>query len=226
MKIDNSNAIIVFVRYPVTGKVKTRLASETGDEFAFSFYKICSENTFAELKLLKEKEYDIYVFGSEEIELDKIKEWTGNIFYYHSQTGADLGRKMLNAFEKVFKKKYRKVIIVGTDIPGINYTLIQDAFNNLDNYDCVIGPANDGGYYLLGFKDKVIDLFSDIRWGSDSVFDKTIKKIRQHKVDFYILEELIDIDTKDDLLRWYSKSTGVDNHPVCLFINSNRSELL
>lgn len=221
----NTNAIIVFARYPFPGKVKTRLAAETSNEFACLFYKSCAEYIFAELNKLKTKEYDIYIFGSDRSELQKIADWTEDSFFYSHQEGGDLGERMYNAFAEIFNKSYERVVILGTDLPEISCELIQDAFLALNNNDCVIGPANDGGYYLLGFKEKAIDLFSNVEWGSESVLNNTITKINHCNAVYYTLKELIDIDNKKDLVKWYIENMGFDVHPVKIFIDNNHSEL-
>lgn len=226
MENENRNAVIVFTRYPFLGKVKTRLAAETNDEFAHSFYKTCAEHTFSELDISNEHKFDIYIFVSEGNELDQIKYWTENKFSYCTQEGNNLGERMLNAFKKIYSMNYEKVIIIGTDAPDISGDLMLRAFTVLDKNDCVIGPANDGGYYLLGFRDKVIDLFSGINWSTASVFDKTIERITQHRVNYSLLEELIDVDTITDLKKWHSKFRGDKHHPIQLFVRENKSHLL
>lgn len=226
MDSDKSNAIIVFARYPVFGKVKTRLAAETNDEFALATYRACAEHTFNEINFIKEKGCDIYIFGSEESELQKIKDWTESKFHYYSQNGNGLGIRMFNAFKKIFIEKYNRVVIVGTDAPDIKSELLEKAFFALNNHDSVIGPANDGGYYLLGFNEKVLDLFSDIEFSTESVLDQTIKKIEALHAGYFLLEELIDIDTKDDLLKWQSNYKGKVNHPLNSILEKNMSELL
>ncbi|MCH7774430.1 MAG: TIGR04282 family arsenosugar biosynthesis glycosyltransferase, partial [Bacteroidetes bacterium] len=155
-------AIIVFTKFPVEGKVKTRLAKNMGNKFAVSFYRVCAEHTFKELLKVKERGSELFLFCSEENEIEKVMKWAGNNFNYYSQQGNDLGLKMYNSFDTVFKKGYKKVIIIGTDAPDVSINLVQSAISVLDNYSVVIGPANDGGYYLLGFKSKLIDLFSGI----------------------------------------------------------------
>lgn len=222
MKNNNRKAIIVFTRYPVLGKVKTRLASETSREFAFSFYKTCAEHTFNELNYLNYRECDIFIFGSEEKDLHQIKAWTDNSFIYCSQEGDNLGEKMFNAFKKIFDKNYKKVIIVGTDAPDITSDLIQNGFNVLNENDCVIGPANDGGYYLLGFNGRVLNLFSSINWSTNSVLDQTIKKIKKLGIKYFLLDELIDVDTRDDLIQWHSNFGGMGDHPVYLFTQKQK----
>jgi rSAM/selenodomain-associated transferase 1 len=214
------NAIIVFTRFPVEGKVKTRLAKDMGDKFAVSFYRVCAEHTFTELLKVKETGSELFLFCSEESEIEQVMNWAGNNFKYYSQQGSDLGIKMYNAFDTVFKKEYKKVIIIGTDAPDVSMNIIQSAISVLDNYSVVIGPANDGGYFLLGFKSKLIDLFSGIEWSTDSVFDNTIEKLNNSKTNYFILEELTDIDTLEDLQYWLKYHKGDAAHPIKVFLES------
>jgi rSAM/selenodomain-associated transferase 1 len=213
-------AIIVFTRFPVEGKVKTRLAKNTGNKFAVSFFRACAEHTFKELIKIKETGSDLFLFCSEENEIEQVKQWTGNNFDYYSQQGSDLGLRMYNAFDSVFKKSYKKVIIIGTDAPDVNMNIIQSAISVLDNYSVVIGPANDGGYYLLGIKSKLIDLFSGIEWSTDSVFDTTIEKLNNSKIKYFMLDELTDIDTLEDLQYWLKRYKGDAAHPIKVFLES------
>ena len=218
-------AIIVFTRFPMAGKVKTRLAKNMGNKFAVSFFKACAEHTFMELLKVKETGPELFLFCSEENEIEQVMQWAGNNFNYFSQLGKDLGLKMFNAFDTVFKRGYKKVIIIGTDAPDVSMNILQSAISVLDNYSVVVGPANDGGYYLLGFKSKLIDLFSGIEWSTNSVFDNTIKKLNNSKINYFVLDELIDIDTLDDLQNWLKHHKGNAAHPVKVFLQSYNKQI-
>lgn len=221
MSLENNNtAVMVFTKFPAEGKVKTRLAKDMSSRFAASFFKVCAEHTFDELLKVKRAGVDVFLFCPEDNEIDKVIEWTGNNFIYYSQHGSDLGIKMYNAFFTVFNKGYEKVIIVGTDSPDISSKIIQNAISLLENYDVVIGPANDGGYYLLGLKSKLVDLFSGIKWSTKSVLDNTIEKLNNSELNYYMLDELTDIDTKEDLHYWLKNSKCNSSHPIKLFLES------
>jgi hypothetical protein len=127
---------------------------------------------------------------------------------------------MHNAFDTVFKRGYKKVIIIGTDAPDVSMKIVRSAISVLDNYSVVIGPANDGGYYLLGFKSKLIDLFSGIEWSTNSVFDNTIKKLNNSKIKYFVLDELTDIDTLEDLQNWLKHNKDDAAHPIKVFLES------
>ena len=218
-------AIIIFTKFPVEGKVKTRLAKNMGNKFAVSFYRVCAEHTFKELVKVKETGSELFLFCSEENEIEQVMKWAGKDFNYYSQQGNDLGLKMYNAFDTVFKRGYKKVIIIGTDAPDVSMKIVQSAILVLDNYSVVIGPANDGGYYLLGFKLKLIDLFSGIEWSTNSVFDNTIEKLKNSKINYFTLDELTDIDTLEDLQNWLKQYKGDASHPIKVFLESYSKQI-
>jgi rSAM/selenodomain-associated transferase 1 len=182
---------------------------------------VCAEYTFAEVLETEKDGVTAFLFCSEEYEIEQIKNWTGNKFKYYSQQGNELGSRMINAFNIVFKTGFKKVIIIGTDAPGINSRLILDAFEALNNHECVIGPSPDGGYYLLGLDGMQNSLFKNIKWSTNSVFNDTIKQLKHIKSDFLILQKLRDIDILQDLIDWSRNFSGIPDHPVKLFIESN-----
>ena len=182
---------------------------------------MCAEYTFAEVSETEKDGVAAFLFCSEEYEIEQMKNWTGNKFKYYSQQGNELGSRMFNAFNIVFKAGFRKVIIIGTDAPGINSRLILDAFEVFNDHDCVIGPSLDGGYYLLGLSGIQNNLFKNIRWSTNSVFNDTIKQLKHIKSDYLILQKLRDIDIMQDLIEWSRNFSGVSSHPVKLFIESN-----
>jgi rSAM/selenodomain-associated transferase 1 len=202
------NALIVFVRYPEAGKVKTRLAEGTSNEFAGSVYKLCAERIFSEISFLKN--FNKYIFYSEEKDKEKIIEWTNNNFFYYHQVGDDLGERMFNAFEFVFNQQNRQAIIVGTDIPDLSKEIILGAIDSLDKNDLVIGPSHDGGYYLLGMKKVHSGLFEDIEWSSNSVFSSTVQKANASNLKIKELQMLRDIDTKNELDNWLLQAGNME----------------
>lgn len=196
------NAVIVFAKYPVKGKVKTRLAETVGEEFATEFYKLCAEHTFSVLKKLQRQSTHVYLYYPAGDSEDLVRTWTNSDFIYRPQRGDDLGEKMLNAFTEVLNDSTGNVVIIGTDLPDISAVLVQEAFSELENHDAVIGPSSDGGYYLLGLKEAETNIFSNIRWSTAEVFEKTIENFKGLELNFRILVELTDIDTEDDLRKW------------------------
>lgn len=200
-------AVILFIKYPEEGKVKTRLASTTNSKFAVNIYRAISENIFCELDKLDE-DIDVLVFYSTIDNVEKITSWVGRQFHYKAQTGLDLGEKMSNAFESTFSQNFLSSIIIGSDVPDITSSIIMDAFNNLENNDVVISPSDDGGYSLLGLKNMHKELFQNIRWSSKHVLNETLKTINDMKLKLSLLESLNDIDTEEELNVWLSDSVN------------------
>ncbi len=203
-KMKNKTSIIIFLRYPKKGKVKTRLASTIGNTKATKIYKIIAENTVDEIKRIQN--CNKYIFYSVEDEKDLIKQWLGKRFFYSHQEGTDLGERMKNAFAKVFGHGAEKVIIVGTDIPELNSAIINKTIIDLEKFDTVIGPSDDGGYYLLGIKKINNKLFENIEYSTDKVFNETINKIAKSAMSYELLKNLDDIDTEEDLFNWLNKT--------------------
>ncbi len=208
--MQDHDTVITFCKYPTETKVKTRIAETLGNKFAASIYKIFAEHTFREL--LKTETVVPYLFFTEKNDKEKIEKWSGNKFILELQEGNDLGNRMYNAFKKVINKGSKKTIVIGTDIPDMSSNIIRNAMYALDNSDVVIGPSNDGGYYLLGMKKLYKNLFSGIEWSSESVLSLTLKKINTLNLSYTMLPELIDVDTEDDLKIWLDKDSAKKNN--------------
>lgn len=187
-----TNALIIFTRNPQLGKVKTRLAKTIGNEKALEVYK---ELLFHTMTVTKSIDCDKYVFYDNRIERNDI--WTANIFEKKVQFGVDLGAKMQNAFQELFHLGYKNCIIVGSDLFDLRAKHIIEAFNKLERNEAVIGPAEDGGYYLLGLKKVIPSIFENKDWGTSTVLSETLKDLENYNIDF--LETLNDIDTFEDL---------------------------
>ena len=224
-EIRTDKALIIFVRYPEPGKVKTRLAESTNGDFACDVYKIFTQNIFGEISSLKY--FNNYVFYTEEKDKDKIIKWTNNEFVCFPQQGNDLGERMLNAFRIVFNQQNQKAIIIGTDIPDLSKEIISEAVDVLDENDIVIGPSYDGGYYLLGMKKIYKYLFENIEWSSNSVFGSTIDKAKSTNLKVKELQLLRDIDTKKGLDNWLSETnnTELKREILSLLEKNNLSDL-
>ncbi len=194
------SSLIIFARYPTIGKVKTRLAKDTNGDFARSFYKLCAGFLLKTIGRLKS--FNKYLFYTEADEKEKVMKWAGSNYFYALQSGTDLGERMLNAFELAFSHYAEKVIILGTDVPDLNSAIIKEAEEKLDDVDLVIGPSHDGGYYLLGMKVLHKELFLDIPWSSDLVFQVTMQRAVKLGLNTAALQPLRDIDTKKDLDEW------------------------
>ncbi|CAM3305766.1 TIGR04282 family arsenosugar biosynthesis glycosyltransferase [Aequorivita lipolytica] len=188
----SKKALIIFTRNPELGKVKTRLAKSVGDESALKIYKFLLKHT---VEITENLNVDKYVFYSENIHRDDI--WNPDIFRKKIQTGLDLGERMKNAFSEVLEMGYEKVMIVGSDIYELKQKDIEKAFGILDTGQFVIGPATDGGYYLLGMKELNSEIFKNKNWGTSTVLEATLKDLKNQK--YILLEERNDIDYFEDL---------------------------
>ena len=212
--------MIIFARYPALGKVKTRLASSLGKEFALGFYKECSIRLFEEVRNHNDF-FTAFLFYSEKDELNKMIDWAGSGFEYYYQEGNDLGERMSNAFNKAFTLGAKKTVIIGTDVPDISNNLIASSFSLLDEKDFVIGPSIDGGYYLLGMKNLNCDLFSGIGWSTETVLDHTINRIEKNNFSFAKLKQLHDIDDEQSLKLWINEGRKDYDNPVFKFVKNN-----
>lgn len=191
-KQNTQKALIIFTRNPELGKVKTRLATTIGDAAALEVYHKLLEHTVDITQTLK---VDKFIFYSEQIQEND--HWDTTIYYKELQKGTNLGERMHHAFELLFKKGYRQIIIVGSDIFELTTKNIQEAFTGLDTANFVVGPALDGGYYLLGMNTLNKSLFKHKKWGTSTVLKATLKNLAHEKVA--LLATKNDIDTYDDL---------------------------
>lgn len=187
----NKNLLIVFVKNKVLGKVKTRLAKTIGNESALTVY--------SELLKLTEKEAqktdtDIHVYYSEQIESEG---WNNSSRFV--QQGIDLGEKMKNAFKNGFDSGYSNIVLIGSDLPSLKSTIIKNAFQQLNNHDTVFGPAEDGGYYLIGMSSLKNYIFENKPWSKSHLLELTLQEIKNAEDTVSLLETLNDIDIYEDL---------------------------
>ena len=186
------NLILIFTRNPELGKVKTRLAASIGNEKTLEIYKFLLQHT---QEIVSKVDVTRRVLYSEEIIINDI--WDNNLYQKALQSGNDLGEKMKNAFVDGFKNGYKKIVIIGTDLYHLKILDIETTFQKLENNDFVIGPAEDGGYYLLGLKHVPENIFSNKKWSTDTVLKDTLSDIQNYKV--YLLDTKNDIDTVEDI---------------------------
>ena len=186
-------ALIIFARNPVLGKVKTRLAATMGDDKALSIYQSLLEHT---VQVTQQLPCDRYVFYADGISQNDI--WPDNLYLKESQQGHDLGQRMLHAFEILFQQDYKKIMIIGTDCFELSSSIILDGFAALDVHEVVIGPSTDGGYYLLGMRQFYPILFKEKAWSTDTVYRSTIQQLDIQNIHYHRLPVLHDIDTEDD----------------------------
>ena len=187
--------LIVFSKNPVAGLVKTRLAASIGAAEALLVYE--------ELRMITEKvtaaaDCTRTVFYSDYIPEEDL--FLNGSTDAHLQDGADLGERIHRAFLKGFGLGFRQVVLIGTDCPELSSFLVDSAFDALDGHDAVIGPARDGGFYLVGLNRPLPELFLGRKWSTPEVLRESLRIIRERKMELAILPALSDIDTVDDLM--------------------------
>jgi rSAM/selenodomain-associated transferase 1 len=186
-----TTALIIFARRPVAGKVKTRLAADIGDEAALRIYLRLLAHT---REVALHSQCDAFVFLTE---LPPDQFWDG--FNTALQPEGDLGERMLHAFLCLFEKGYKRVVIIGSDCPDLAPADVDLAFDALAGTDVVIGPAADGGYYLLGLKQPHEMLFRNKTWSSDTVLSQTLQDIHDYGLRHTMLRQLHDVDKVKDV---------------------------
>ena len=194
------NHLIIFVKNPELGKVKTRLARTIGDEKALYIYKLLLEQTFqVTLPVLAEKK----LYYSEFVQ--NMDQFNDLVYEKYIQSGDALGDKMYNAMKHSFGEWAGKVVLIGSDCFELNSGIIEEAFKALEESDYVLGPAKDGGYYLIGMKELNLEIFQNKEWSSENVFLDTLLDIKNQEKSHYLLPTLSDVDIEDDLgdLRGY-----------------------
>ncbi|KGL61584.1 hypothetical protein SAMN04487762_0533 [Polaribacter sp. Hel1_33_78] len=188
----NKNLLLIFTRNPELGKVKTRLAKTVGNETALEIYKYLLQKT-RDISLQVSSDREVYY--SVKIRSNDI--WDSKNYQKNQQVGEDLGIRMQNAFKNGFDAGYKKVVIIGSDLYDLTSENIEKAFTELDNNDVVLGPAEDGGYYLLGMNLLHSTIFKNKKWGTQTVRKDTLTDLKDKKV--HLLEELNDIDIFEDI---------------------------
>lgn len=187
-----NDALIIFVRNPILGQVKTRLAATMGDEKALAIYQFLLAHT---KRIVEKSSATKFVFYADFINQNDL--WNG--YDKKMQQGNDLGEKMENAFETVLELGFKKVCIIGSDCYELSTAIIADAFESLNVFATIIGPANDGGYYLLGVHAPMKNIFSNIVWSTEQVFTQTKKLIEQQEYSLHLLTALNDVDEEADI---------------------------
>jgi len=187
-------ALIIFVKNNVAGKVKTRLAASVGNKKASEVYQFLIDHTKKQVSQLNA---DVFVFYSPEIQTDD--QWKTQNLVKKLQSNGDLGERMHNAFIDVLNAGYDQAAIIGSDCFGLQTSILENGFSQLQSNDIVIGPANDGGYYFLAMKQPHAFLFENKDWSTAQLIEQTLVSIKESDKQYHLLEVLNDIDTIEDL---------------------------
>lgn len=207
--------VIVFARYPKPGRAKTRLIPRLGERGAAELSRQLAEHTLKQAEKFCQKNdaaLEVRFEGGDEVSM---KEWLGHDFMLSYQDDGDLGDRMCHAFEDAFCEGVKRAVIIGTDCPEIDRSVIRNAFTALEDHDLVLGPANDGGYYLIGLKKNIPQLFENMKWGSDQVLEQTRRTAKSINVSTKLLPVLSDVDRPEDLSVW----DEVRNKPAIPYIS-------
>lgn len=196
-----NDRLIIFVRNPIKGKVKTRLAKTVGEDQATALYRKMLLYT---REITKGLNAEKCVYYAENVNNNDL--WDNMVFEKHLQQGEHVGERMQNAFAEAFAAGKQRVIIIGSDCIELETYMIKEAFAVLESNDVVLGPAKDGGYYLIGMRKFLPTLFEDKVWSTPDVLMDTILDLKKMDAKYYLLKTLSDIDTAEDL-------EGLDKFP-------------
>lgn len=197
----SKRSIVIFAKYPEPGKVKTRLGNSLGHDHSFMIYEAMLLDMIDKLALQNLYSCCFYIFPPEATNAFSAKYCLDNDRVF-PQEGFDLGERMFNSFVHQISLGSDQVICIGSDIPAISLVDLDSAFSILSTHDAVLGPAEDGGYYLIGINKKAISnsFFSDISWSTSSVFSETISKMENIGLSYNSIHPLRDLDDLSDLI--------------------------
>lgn len=193
----SKRVVLVFVRAPQRGRVKTRLAAGTGPDAALRIYRRLGEHTISEALQLPNTEVRVH-FTPADAE-QAVRSWLGEGPLYLPQAEGDLGRRLAHAFAAAWTAGADRVLVIGSDLPDVSAERIQRAFAKLAAADAVLGPARDGGYYLLALRRPISGVFDGVDWSTERVLRQTVERLRAANVEPALLEPLADVDEVEDL---------------------------
>ncbi|MBN1389773.1 MAG: TIGR04282 family arsenosugar biosynthesis glycosyltransferase [Candidatus Thermoplasmatota archaeon] len=201
------NCLILMVRSPRKGNVKSRLAREIGDDSALEIYRRSAVDI---LRSLEGMDADILIGYHPRTDLDMVKDWLGQDRSFLAQSGLDLGARQANLIDQAFSKGYRRASVMISDSPDIPPEYIREAFLLLDAADAVIGPCHDGGYYLIGFRKGAYNdtIFNDMDWSNEMVSRRMMERMTGSGISFAVLRKWWDIDVLQDLIDLRDRAMG------------------
>ncbi len=194
--------LIIFGRYPEAGRSKTRLIPALGASGAARLHEDMTRHTLRTAAGLA-RDYpvrvEVHFTGGDE---GLMRQVFGGDFPYRPQAAGDLGQKMQAALEGALSRGAKRAVVIGTDCPDLTTLILRQAFEALETRELVLGPAHDGGYFLIGCRRVWPELFADIPWGTDEVWARTLAAARGAGLTPHILEPLPDVDRPEDLPIW------------------------
>jgi rSAM/selenodomain-associated transferase 1 len=203
----DDKCLLFFIRNPAPGTVKFRLTNVLGEEVAADLYK----NFILDmLSALEKKDFPLSICFYPTDALADITKVLGDHYRYQPQQGANLGERMEHCLSQVFSAGVNRAILIGSDLPDLPMALIDEAFAALQRVDVVIGPALDGGYYLIGFtRDGYTpQIFKGMPWGADTVLRQTVDVLQNHRQTIHLLPRWSDVDNLEDLKKFFERNRG------------------
>ena len=209
-----SERLIIFTRYPEPGKTKTRLIPILGTQGAADLQRQMTEHAINRVRgfvTRRPVEMEVrYEGGNREL----MEKWLGTSVSYRAQGGGDLGTRMQRAFSEAFQQGCSRVVIMGTDCPGVTGVIARAGFDLLNQFDLVLGAAEDGGYYLIGLGQEMEQLFHDMPWGTSEVRARTVEAANQLELRVVSLDLLVDVDRAEDFKVWERESSRTGEAPL------------
>jgi len=214
------NALVIFAKFPEPGRVKKKIGQVIGME---NSAKLCSAFINDLIDENQEKDYDLYLsFIGHQYKESYRSMFPRAILYV--QRGQDMSSNIFGTFEDLLDD-YEKVIVIGCDVPDLPSDVVIRAFNALDSYDVVLGPADDGGYYLIGMKSPH-NIFEGLDWGTERLLDEEVERLKAKKLSFVLFEKMSDVDTIDELKALKKRLKKEDAPMTYYFVCSLGSDCL
>jgi len=197
---DSNRAFGIFAKYPHPGKVKTRLAKNLGEETACELYRAFLGDLVSRLGTHFQKQC-VLCFTPDDSDSNRFFGILSDLaeISHWPQPEGDLGTRLSAFFDEQFQRGTEKAIVIGSDSPTLPVPLVENAFEQLSHFDCVLGPSVDGGFYLLGLSHFVADIFQDIDWSTTRVLEQVVTQIEKSNTNFSLLPPWYDVDSLDDL---------------------------
>jgi rSAM/selenodomain-associated transferase 1 len=199
------SCVVLFVKFPEPGMVKSRLAASLGQKFVLSLYREFVSDT---LDMLRSCGCPVIIAYDPPAYLGRFVTWLGDGHRYLAQIGGNVGERMEQAFQQSFALGFSRVVLMGSDVPDVPCAMIGEAFEALASHNTVIGPSRDGGYYLIGFTRPAFfpDVFRKMKWSTESVFQETRQRLARGRRSLHMLPMWRDVDTREDLRNLFERN--------------------